>query len=104
MTKYIEVYLNYFDLGEQDIITCESCLKQGRVDGEGFDIHHIHGRGDNNINNLICLCRSCHARAHTSKKHIKPEEFQHIHNCFLANKKIFIANTGLDIDLNKEGI
>jgi hypothetical protein len=37
--------MKHFDLGEQDILTCECCMKQGRVDGEGFDFHHIWGRG-----------------------------------------------------------
>jgi hypothetical protein len=93
MQNYIKTYLNYFDLGEQDIITCEGCMKEGRVDGEGFDIHHIHGRGEgkDTISNLACLCRHCHDRATTSKNYVSPSEMQLIHNYFLAGmRKVFL--------------
>lgn len=90
MRKYIKIYLDHFDLGEQSIITCEACLKQGRVDSGGFDIHHIHGRGKDKdvIQNLMCLCRSCHEKAHSS---ISKDEMQLIHGYFMmGNRKRFL--------------
>ncbi len=71
MQKHVKVYLDYFDIGEQDNISCEVCGKIGRVDKGGFDIHHIlprsHG-GGNDIGNLCCLCRGCHRAAHGLEK------------------------------------
>ena len=92
MTPHVKIYMKFFDLGEQDIITCEGCLKQGRIDGQSFDIHHIQGRigkESNAIRNLMALCRKCHDKAHNSK--ISKSELQYIHNCFLVgNRKQFI--------------
>ncbi len=70
----------YFDYGEQDVILCEAC------GSPAVDVHHIHGRGPGKdvINNLIAVCRKCHDRAHSSKNHVTPGEFQYIHNSFLA--------------------
>ncbi len=90
MTPHARVYMKHFDLGEQSLITCEGCLKQGRIDGDGFDIHHINGRGKdkNVINNLMCLCRKCHARVHNG---ITKSEVQLIHNYFLmGDRKRFL--------------
>ena len=96
MQKYIKIYLDHFDLGEQDLITCEVCGKQGRVDSGGFDIHHIlfrsHG-GKDEIKNLMCLCRTplgkgCHDKAHNGKFNVG--ELKMIHGYFLAGvRKIF---------------
>lgn len=85
MKKHISVYLKYFDLGEQDIITCEICGKQGRIDHGGFDVHHINGRGKGKdvISNLACLCRNCHTKAHTS---VNKAVIQTRHDIFLENK------------------
>jgi len=68
MTRHIKIYMEYYDLGMQDIITCEVCLLSGRIDGSGFDIHHIQGRGNGKdvIENIMCLCRNCHTLAHKS--------------------------------------
>jgi hypothetical protein len=87
MQKYIKIYLDYFDLGEQDLITCEACLKQGRVDGSGFDIHHVNGRSSkhkDDIKNLICLCRKHHTMAHES---ISKSEIQYMHNFYLTGRR-----------------
>jgi hypothetical protein len=89
MQKHVKNYLQYFDIGEQDVVSCEACGKSGRIDN-GFDIHHIHGRIGNDadeIKNIILLCRSCHERAHSSKNHVTPDEFQYIHNCYLTGKR-----------------
>jgi len=88
MQKHVKVYLDYFDLGEQDIITCEATGKQGRVDGQGFDIHHINGRGPGKdvIENLMCLQRKIHDKANTGE--LPKEELQLIHNNFLQGNRI----------------
>ena len=91
MKSYIKVYLDYFDLGEQDLITCEGCLKQGRVDGSGFDVHHIDGRGPGKdvIENLMCLCRKHHDQANSNK--LPKDELKYIHNYFLlGHRKQFL--------------
>lgn len=87
MQKHIKTYLEYFDLGEQDVITCEACCKQGRVDGQGFDIHHIQGRGKGKdvIRNLMCLCRRCHDEAHNGK--CSKDQLQLIHNYFVYSQE-----------------
>mgnify|MGYP006921356763 CR=1 FL=1 len=87
MQKYIKTYLDYFDLGEQDLITCEACGKQGRVDGGGFDIHHIWGRTKpdaDEITNIMCLCRKHHEAAH---KDISKADMQLIHNFYLQGTR-----------------
>ena len=87
MQKYVKNYLTHFDLGEQDICQCEACGKQGRLDGDGFDIHHIHGRISDEVNNLILLCRKCHERAHGGIHPLSKGEFQYIHNKFLLGNR-----------------
>ena len=43
---------------------CEKCGKTGKL-----DIHHIdENPNNNNLENLMCLCRSCHMKAHRSKE------------------------------------
>jgi len=71
MQKHIKVYIDYFDICEQDVVKCEICGKQRRVDKGGFDIHHINGRigkDANNIENLILLCRKCHTDVHEGRE------------------------------------
>jgi hypothetical protein len=34
MKPHIKIYLDYFDLGMQDEILCEGCMRPDRVDGE----------------------------------------------------------------------
>ena len=91
MKSYVQTYLNYFDLGLQDEIFCEGCMRGGRVDGEGFEIHHIHGRigeDSDNIRNLMLLCRDCHTKAH---RILSKDEMQWIHNNVLqGNRKIYL--------------
>jgi 5-methylcytosine-specific restriction endonuclease McrA len=92
MQTHTRNYLRHFDLGEQDICRCEACGKEGRVDGEGFDIHHIYGRTGENadeVKNLILLCRKCHDKAHSVK--LTKSELQFIHNnVLMGNRKTFI--------------
>ena len=87
MQKYIKIYLDYFDYKVQSEVICEAC---GAI---AQDVHHIHGRGKDRdtIDNLIALCRKHHEQAHFSKNHVTPDEFQYIHNSFLAgNRKQFL--------------
>jgi 5-methylcytosine-specific restriction endonuclease McrA len=85
MKKHIKIYTQYFDLGEQSLITCEVCGKMGRIDHGGFDVHHITGRGNgkDEINNLMGLCRKCHRRAHEGI--IDKLVYQANHQMFLNN-------------------
>ena len=42
---------------------CEICGKEGKL-----DIHHIdENSNNNNLDNLMCLCRSCHMKIHRPK-------------------------------------
>lgn len=45
---------------------CRHCGKTPEENGRALDVHHINPyrySGDNRLENLICLCRSCHMRA-----------------------------------------
>ena len=61
MKPYIKTYFNYFGYTIADNLSCEVC------GGSGADIHHIHRKGMGGsklldiIENLMCLCRSCHS-------------------------------------------
>ena len=86
MQKHVKVYLDYFDLGEQDVWLCEKCKHSFKINN-GLNIHHIHGRGKGKdvIENLMCLCiQDCHVLAHSSKSYVSKQEFQDIHNNFLT--------------------
>jgi len=89
MKPHVRIYLKYFDIGMEDIVQCEACGKQGRVDYGNFDIHHIYGRVGNDANNiksLMLLCRKCHTKAHEGK--LSKSELQYIHNNFLQGNRI----------------
>jgi 5-methylcytosine-specific restriction endonuclease McrA len=74
--------MSHFDYATQEEIMCEACTSPA------VDIHHIYGRGEGRevISNLMALCRKCHEKAHNGK--ITKSEFQLIHNCFMAGKRI----------------
>lgn len=45
---------------------CRFCGKTPRQNGRALDVHHLNPfrfSGDNSLENLIALCRSCHMRA-----------------------------------------
>ncbi len=92
MKSYTQTYLNYFDLGLQSEIQCELCMKTGRVDGEGFDLHHVWGRIGNkltDIKNIMCLCMHCHEKVHAGV--LSKSELQLVHNNVMqGNRKIFL--------------
>lgn len=51
---------------------CEACIKQGKISYVD-DVHHkipikVNMAKAYDINNLICLCRSCHMEAHKELK------------------------------------
>jgi len=49
---------------------------------EGFDIHHIDGKRDNNvISNLMCIDKSTHARIHAGWKMIEGEWWRYCSAC-----------------------
>lgn len=49
------------------ILGKDACEKCGRT--ESLDIHHIDGNYKNNsIDNLMCLCRSCHMKLEKNKE------------------------------------
>jgi hypothetical protein len=83
LPHHVKVYFDYFDFVTQSEAMCEACHRPG------VDIHHINGRGKGKdvIDNLMCLCRSCHEKAHSSKDHISKEVFQMIHNYFLMGDR-----------------
>lgn len=61
----------------------EECINCGAEDG--IEVHHLNGdREDNNIANLVPLCRHCHRRLHREglnglEKELKPvDERSHI--------------------------
>jgi len=85
MKKHVKIYMDYFGYGEQDYIPCERCMSSAN------DIHHINYRsrgGEDEVKNLIALCRKCHDKAHAEK--IKPSELQLIHGYFTAGvRKVF---------------
>lgn len=75
MQNYTKTYLKYFGYGEQDFIMCEICNQRAS------EVHHIdNNRKNNNISNLMALCRDCHFHAHGDKDFWSKEYYQEIHN------------------------
>jgi 5-methylcytosine-specific restriction endonuclease McrA len=55
-----------------DQVNCEVCGRGGNLNN-GFDLHHIWARSthkelENELTNLILLCRQCHTRYGDKKK------------------------------------
>jgi len=78
MKPYTKIYMDFFGYTIADFIPCEVCGQRG------VDIHHadIKGMGGSKtkdyIENLVCLCRSCHNKAHAHE--ITKDELIKIHN------------------------
>ena len=52
---------------ERDNNICLHCKYDGTLAKETLHVHHIDfNQGNNNENNLITLCRSCHGKAHNN--------------------------------------
>lgn len=81
MQNHVKVYLDYFGYCQSDVILCECCGVKA------VDIHHIEPRSkfgkktkhlQDDINNLIALCRQCHNLAHEiNNKEILTEIHKH---------------------------
>lgn len=68
MKNYTKTYLDYFGLTTADFIPCEICGQKA------VDIHHIEPRSqkkdlENNIINLMALCRSDHIKFGDKKQY-----------------------------------
>ena len=89
MQIHTTIYFKSLGFAFCDAIYCERC---GAV---AVDIHHIHGRGKgkNNVNNLMALCRDCHTTAHSTRS---KDEFQRIHSRFLLARNIKDVREGSD--------
>ena len=62
---------------ERDNFKCQSCGKKVK----SLEIHHKDGRfQNNNLDNLITLCRSCHNRAHLTDNVCVGTAWRHLHN------------------------
>lgn len=74
MKPHTKNYIEFFGIGEQDIILCTNC---GFVSN---DLHHVYIKGMggrktyerngktldiNGVENIISLCRGCHVKAHS---------------------------------------
>jgi len=91
MQKHIKVYLEYYWIDDPDLIRCEFC------GNKATDIHHIKFRSSfwkktkhlqDDITNLIWLCRICHNKAHFKQEpYLTKEDLQFIHNQNLWNFK-----------------
>jgi len=82
--QHVENWLNHFGKTRNDVLLCENCESPN-----GIQFHHIllrsHGGGDN-VGNIICLCDSCHKRAHKLKEPYLSE------SVLFAKHGIFIAS------------
>lgn len=84
MKPHTKAYLKYFNFDISDFIPCELCGNRA------VDIHHIEARGmgasttNNDIDNLMALCRECHVR-YGDKKHFK-EELKIRHNKYILQR------------------
>jgi 5-methylcytosine-specific restriction endonuclease McrA len=53
------------DVRARDVV-CRNCGKTPQDNGRALDVHHLQPfrfSGDNSLDNLVALCRSCHMRA-----------------------------------------
>ena len=70
MKKHTKIYLDYFEYGTDDYIPREVCRRKA------VDIHHIvargmgGGKGKDEIENLMALCRECHIEYGDKKQYL----------------------------------
>ena len=83
--KYIQNYMDAMGIFDPYNIRCEYCWNNGILI-KADDIHHVTPRSHfgkkrkdecDSENNLVALCRTCHAAVHDSGK-IKKEELLEI--------------------------
>ena len=69
MQNHVKVYFDHFGYTQSDFIPCEIC------GAKSVDIHHVIERSkfgkktkhlQDDITNLMALCRGCHELAHES--------------------------------------
>ena len=68
MKPYTKTYFAYFGYTTADFIPCECC------NARSTDIHHVYARSirkdlENDITNLMALCRTCHEKYGDKKQH-----------------------------------
>lgn len=68
MKDYTKTYLEFFGYSEADFIPCECC------GAKSVDVHHIYARSikkklENDICNIMAVCRSCHDKFGDKKQH-----------------------------------
>ena len=68
MKKYTKIYLNYFGFDTGDFVPCELC------GAKAIDIHHIEARSirknlQNDVTNLMAVCRNCHIKFGDKKQY-----------------------------------
>ena len=68
--KYIKLYIKHLKMTGEEV-TIAPCMHCGRTTGPK-DIHHIIYRSEtkkleNDVNNMILLCRGCHELFHGDK-------------------------------------
>jgi len=85
MKKHIVNYLKHFNKCPDDVFLCEACGGNTMI-----SFHHIiyksHQGGDE-VENVLCLCGSCHDMAHfKTKPHLTQDELRSIHLTFMENK------------------
>jgi len=86
MKKHVKLYLKAAGISEGETVYCEVC---GAV---ATDIHHIQRRGmggsktADRPENLMALCRLCHAKAHAYSKLQKPI-LQRVHAAVMSTWK-----------------
>jgi 5-methylcytosine-specific restriction endonuclease McrA len=81
--KYTQIYLNYFGYSIADFVPCEICQKKA------VDIHHIEARSkrkdlENDIGNLMAVCRECHIKFGDKKEY--KDYLKELHNLKLNGK------------------
>lgn len=70
MNNHTKLYLKHFGYGDDSFIPCEVCSNRA------VDIHHIvargmgSGKGKDEIQNLMALCRTCHVEYGDKKQHM----------------------------------
>ena len=87
MQKYTKVYFDYFGYTIADFVPCEICSNRAT------EIHHILNRShrkdlENDITNLMAVCRSCHTKYGDNKNYIDFLQITHANKIkqFAKNK------------------
>ena len=96
MKKHVKIYFDYFDIAEQDFVSCEMC------GAKAVDIHHIEPKGMGGsknkdfIANLIALCRSCHTKCHSDREFSSRTKQNHEFKMRMHEKKLqrFVKRLG----------